>query len=450
MKVIIHPSEIKGNIYAPASKSSMQRALAAALLVNGESVIHNPGNSNDDKAAIEIIKTLGAEVEMLNGEMKVRSLGFPKIPPSGGGGAVNCGESGLGIRMFAPIIALSDKEITINGEGSLLTRPMNFFDFFFPKLDVDIQSNQGKLPLKIKGPLQPKNIEVDGSLSSQFITGLLMAFSTSPLTPLQRRGEKDTSVSIKVRNLKSKPYIDLTLDVMKKFGLNIPINKNYEEFIFHCEPPINQLTNQPINYTVESDWSGGAFLLVAGAIAGPITVRGLDLNSAQADKKIVDVLISANAGIAIEAKGIKIHPSEMTAFDFDATDCPDLFPPLVALAAYCKGDSNIKGVSRLAHKESNRAITLQEEFGKMGVKIELKDDVMIIHGGNIVNGAKIHSHYDHRIAMACAVVALKANGETIIEEAEAVKKSYPDFYEDLKKLGAAVSLPFNPINQSTN
>ena len=443
MKVTIQPSQLKGNIQAPASKSSMQRALAAALLTKGTSTICNPGHSNDDKAIMNVIKALGASVEKINDQIIVRSEGVKPVTNE-----VNCGESGLGIRMFAPIIALSNKEISINGEGSLLTRPMNFFDTFFPKIGVSIQSNHGKLPLKIKGPLQPTNIEVDGSLSSQFLTGLLIAYGAS-LNP-SAGGTLDSdrpSVTIKVRNLKSKPYIDLTLDVMKQFGINVPENKNYEEFIFHNDS--NATTNkklQTINYIVEGDWSGGAFLLVSGAIAGPITVRGLDLTSTQADKAIIDVLMSANAGIAIETKGIKIHPVEMNAFDFDATDCPDLFPPLIALAAYCNGESKIKGVSRLTHKESNRAITLQEEFGKMGVKIELNDDVMVIYGGNGVRGAKVHSHHDHRIAMACAIAALKADGETIVEEAQAVKKSYPDFFNDLKSLGASVSLPHQHFN----
>ena len=202
----------------------MQRACAAALLTKGTSIIRNPGYSNDDKAALEIIKKLGAEIKTEDGKLIIESNGFPftinQSPLT-----VNCGESGLGIRMFTPIIALSDKEITITGEGSLLKRPMNFFDEFFPKLDVSIQSNNGKLPLKIKGPLQPKNIEVDGSLSSQFITGLLMAYGAA----------NANDVSIKVKNLKSKPYIDLTLDVMKKFGLNVPENKNYEEFYFQIQ-----------------------------------------------------------------------------------------------------------------------------------------------------------------------------------------------------------------------
>jgi 3-phosphoshikimate 1-carboxyvinyltransferase len=467
MKVTIQPSQLSGNIQAAASKSSMQRACAAALLTNGRSIIKNPGHSNDDKAALDIIKAMGAIVESTVEGLMITSSDFPKIPPPNGGdvgAAINCGESGLSIRMFTPIAALSNKEITITGTGSLLTRPMNFFDEIFPQLGIKIKSNGGKLPLVIQGPLQPKNIEVDGSLSSQFLTGLLMAYAASPLTPVRTgtggplpgRGELDSDnlqVSIKVRNLKSKPYIDLTLDVMKQFGMNVPENKNYEEFIFNNDssqipPPTGG--GGEASYTVEGDWSGAAFLLVAGAIAGTITVRGLDMTSAQADKKITDALMYANAGIAMDAKGIKLHPASMTAFEFDATDCPDLFPPLAALAAYCKGITKIKGVSRLAHKESNRGLTLQQEFGKMGITIELKGDTMLIYGGGKLKGNTVHSHHDHRIAMACAVAALKAEGETIIEEADAVNKSYPDFYRDLKSLHANISLPSNFTNQSIN
>jgi len=421
----------------------MQRALAAALLAKGTTTIFNSGHSNDDKAALEVIKALGAVVNREKDKLIIESNGVQPIANE-----VNCGESGLGIRMFAPIIALSGKEIKITGEGSLLTRPMDFFDEILPQLGVAIKSNEGKLPLTLQGPLQPQNIEVDGSLSSQFLTGLLMAFGASPNSSIGEASNSERSaITIKVRNLKSKPYIDLTLDVMKQFGLRIPENNNYEEFIFHRDssqiPPEG---GGGAAYTVEGDWSGAAFLLVAGAIAGPITVRGLDLSSTQADKAIVDALMAANAGIAMDAKGIQLHPVEMDAFYFDATDCPDLFPPLVALAAYCKGKTTIKGVSRLTHKESNRALTLQDEFDKMGVTIDLDDDLMVIHGGGVVKGADVHSHHDHRIAMACAVAGLKADSEMVIEEAQAVKKSYPDFYNDLKSLGAAVSLPNYLIN----
>jgi 3-phosphoshikimate 1-carboxyvinyltransferase len=400
----------------------MQRACAAALLSKGISTIYNRGHSNDDKAALDIIQKLGAKIQVEGSELKVESFGVNPIANE-----INCGESGLSIRMFTPIVALSDKEITINGSGSLERRPMDFFDDILPLLGVKIKSNDGKLPMTVQGPLVPANIEVDGSLSSQFLTGLLMAYSAA--------GAND--VSIKVKDLKSKPYIDLTLDVMKQFGMNMPENKNYKEFIFHSRPTHDSaLTTH--QYTVEGDWSGGAFLLVAGAIAGSITVRGLDLSSTQADKAIMKALMSANAAIATEANGIQAHPGGLRGFEFDATDCPDLFPPLVALASYCDGETKIKGVRRLKHKESNRAVTLQDEFDLMGVRIVIEDDTMIIHGG-FVKGADVHSHHDHRIAMACAVAALGANSETVMEEAQAVEKSYPDFFEHLKMLGADIS-----------
>jgi len=429
MKITIQPSKLNGSIQAPASKSSMQRACAAALLTPGKTIIRNPGHSNDDKAALDIIKRLGASWETAEEEIIVNSEGIKPVVNE-----IDCGESGLSIRMFTPLVALSKKHIVVKGSGSLLTRPMDFFDEILPGLHVKIKSNNGKVPLEIHGPLRPRNIEVDGSLSSQYLTGLLMAYAAADAT----------DVSIKVNSLKSKPYIDLTLDVMKQFGMKTPVNRDYKEFYFENETPYSTLKVN--HYTVEGDWSGGAFLLVAGAIAGSIMVKGLDLTSTQADKAIVDALMAANAGIAIEAKGIKLNTASMNSFEFDATDCPDLFPPLVALAAYCNGATRIRGVSRLTHKESNRANTLQEEFGKMNVRIDLNDDTMIIHGSSVVNGAQVHSRHDHRIAMACAVAALSATGETTLEEAEAVKKSYPDFYNDLEELGASLSKPYHLIN----
>jgi 3-phosphoshikimate 1-carboxyvinyltransferase len=246
-------------------------------------------------------------------------------------------------------------------------------------------------------------------------------------------------VTITVNNLKSKPYIDLTLQVMKHFGCEVE-NNNYESFTIH---PTYRVTGKEISYTVEGDWSGGAFLLVAGAIAGGITVKGLNVFSTQADKAILQALIDCGSNISIEETQIMVSPPAGDGgkpFHFNATDCPDLFPPLVALAAYCNGTSVIEGVSRLAHKESNRGLTLQEEFAKMGVEITLQDDLMMIKGGEGLHGATVHSRHDHRIAMACAVAALMASGATTIEEAEAINKSYPDFYEHLQLLNAAVSL----------
>ncbi|MBC7626841.1 3-phosphoshikimate 1-carboxyvinyltransferase [Ferruginibacter sp.] len=421
MIVTIQPSAISGNINAPTSKSSMQRACAAALLNNGQTTIENPGKSNDDLAALEVIKILGATiVASANNYVTISSKG---IQPAGT--EMNCGESGLGIRMFAPIAALSKSPIVINGTGSLSSRPMNFFDEIFPQLDISIQSNNGKLPIQIHGPLQPKDITIDGSLSSQFLTGLLMAYGKAATRP----------VTITVINLKSKPYIDLTLQVMKHFGYDVT-NNNYQSFLIN---PVAKTVNNTIEYTVEGDWSGGAFLLVAAAIAGKITVTGLNTLSTQADKAILQALIDCGSTISIQEKQVEIGSpavgnSALRAFHFDATDCPDLFPPLVALAAYCNGTTVIEGVNRLAHKESNRGLTLQQEFGKMGITIKLQDDLMLVEGGTGVIGAQVHSHHDHRIAMACAVAGLKASGPTIIEEAEAINKSYPEFYKHLNKL----------------
>ncbi len=405
----------------------MQRACAAALLQEGVTNIMNPGNSNDDLAAIGVIKNLGAAVKLFgDDQLTVESSGVKPVSDE-----MNCGESGLGIRMFAPIAALSSEEIIISGSGSLLTRPMDFFDDIFPQLGIEIVSNNGKLPIKIKGPLQPADITIDGSLSSQFLTGLLMAYGKATTKP----------VTITVINLKSKPYIDLTLQVMKHFGYNV-INNDYASFVIH---PATKPINQPVVYTVEGDWSGAAFLLVAGAIAGEITVKGLDVFSTQADKKILEALRDCGCRLSIEENKIECSypPLGVRGFHFDATDCPDLFPPLVALAAYCDGTTVIEGVSRLAHKESNRGLTLQQEFGKMGIEIILQDDLMLVKGGNGVNGASVHSNHDHRIAMACAVAALKANRDTGITEAEAINKSYPDFYDHLKKLGAIIEAEQN-------
>ena len=421
--ITIQPSSVSGQIFAPASKSSMQRACAAALVRNGESIIRNPGISNDDKAALRVIQALGATVnKQEDGTLQITSNGIKPVSNE-----VNCGESGLGIRMFAPLVAMCRQPMTIVGEGSLLSRPMDFFDEVLPKLGVKITSNNGKLPIHLEGPLQPQYITIDGSLSSQFLTGLLMAYAAA----------NAGNVTIKVIDLKSKPYVNLTLKVMEAFRLPVPVNHNYESFEF--KNVAASVPGNTIHYTVEGDWSGGAFLLVAGAIAGNITIKGLDVASTQADKAILGALIDCGCKLSIQADQIEVGPAPLKAFQFNATDCPDLFPPLVALASYCNGKTVIEGVHRLTHKESNRALTLQDEFGKMGVQIELQDNIMIVHGGNGVKGAVVHSRHDHRIAMACAVAALKAEGETTIQEAGAVSKSYPNFYEHIQSLGVSLN-----------
>jgi 3-phosphoshikimate 1-carboxyvinyltransferase len=453
MVAIVHPSKLSGSQIAPASKSSMQRACAAALIHIGKTIIHNPGHSNDDIAALDVIQKLGATVitqkpastKLHPTSIEVNSNGVKPIGPS-----INCGESGLGIRMFTPIAALSNELISIEGKGSLVKRPMHFFDEILPLVDVKVQSQKGFLPIQIQGPLVPANITIDGSLSSQFLTGMLMAYAAT-----EKQG-----IEIKVIDLKSKPYIDLTLAVLNAFGWKVE-HTNYESFRFLAHAPLQPV----IEYTVEGDWSGAAFLLVAGAIAGPIKVKGLQLNSTQADKKIMEALLSAKANMTEEEDGILIGPAAdfssnnanknsnnnsnnnstaytnaLIAFEFDATDCPDLFPPLVVLASVCNGVTKIKGVSRLAHKESDRGLTLQTEFAKMGIQIHLVGDEMLIHGGTVIQSATVFSQHDHRIAMACGVAALVANGPIEITEAEAINKSYTDFFTHLQELGAKVDI----------
>ncbi len=426
MIATIYPSSIKGIIQAPASKSVMQRACAAALLHKGSAIIRNPGTSNDDLAALRMIEDLGAQVNKLSeNEIRISSNGVTPV-----NNTVNCGESGLGIRMFTPIISLSDQTILIEGEGSLLTRPMNFFDEILPLLGVQVTSKNGKLPLSVHGPLTPNNVTVDGSLSSQFLTGLLLSFSAA----------KATDVIISVNDLKSKPYIDLTLQVMNQFGLKTPVNKNYASFYFDHSP----ITEKPfIDFTVEGDWSGGALILVAAAIAGELTIRGLRRDSTQADKKILEALKEAGANLRVFDDYIIISHKYLKPFSFDATDCPDLFPPLVALAAHCNGITVIKGLKRLKHKESDRGLTLKEEFEKLGIGIELNEDVMIVHGKEkiTVNNNQLNAHHDHRIAMACAVTCLKADKEVYIHGADSVNKSYPAFYNHLESAG--VKLLYN-------
>lgn len=425
MIVTVSPSTISGKIKAPPSKSSMQRACAAALLTPGTSVIDNFGNSNDEQAALDIISKLGAVINKVNNKLAISSSDYIfKSAFSEKNLLVNCGESGLSMRMFAPIAALFNYDITFTGEGSILKRPMNFFDEHFPALGVQINSNSGKLPITIHGPLQPKNITVNGSMSSQFLTGLLFAYAKACMAP----------VSIKVENLLSRPYIDLTISVLRHFGFQVS-NENYETFTLYPRGP---LQSHSIKYKVEGDWSNAAFLLVAGAVSGEIILTGNDLNSSQGDKNIMEALYDCGAEIHINKDEINIKRNNLDAFNFDATHCPDLFPPLVVLAAYCKGTSTIKGVNRLLHKESNRAVTLRDEFKKMNVDIDLNGDVMTIKGSKEIRGAKVSSHNDHRIAMACAIAALGAKGNTSIQNAEAVKKSYPDFFKDLKQLKAGV------------
>lgn len=414
MERTVAPSAIKGSIKAPSSKSMTQRAIAAALLAGGETTIVNPSYCDDSLASMSIAAGLGARVKPGTNELLI--TGGSELKEH----KLNCGESGLAIRMFSPVAALWPDEIIMTGAGSLKNRPMSMIEEALQQLGVKCSSNNGLLPLTINGPLSGGECEIDGSVSSQLLTGLLMALPVA--------GKNSV---IKVRNLKSRPYIDMTLQVLDKFGVSVT-NENYSKFLILGKQHYNA-----IKFEVESDWSGGAFLLVAGAIAGEVTVHGLRQDSRQSDKAIISALDRAGAKIKTSEDSVTISGSTLKAFEFDSTESPDLFPPLVALAAYCKGVSGIKGARRLIHKESNRAAALVEEFGKLGIKVDVTDDYMIINGGTI-NGTRVISHDDHRIAMALAVAALGAKDKVAIKDSHCIGKSYPGFFDDLRILGAVV------------
>lgn len=403
---IIIPAKVCGTINPPASKSVMQRAIAIASLAKGTSILQGYSSCNDSDAALKIVSDLGAEVCVDNQIVTIQG-GLHPVSHN-----LNCGEAGLGIRMFSPIASLWNEKITLEGEGSLKTRPIDIIENPLQQLGVDVITNNGYVPVSVCGPLNGGIAEVDGSLSSQIVTGLLIA---SPYAK--------NDVTLLVKNLKSKPYIDITLSMMKEFGVEVE-NINYETFKIRSHQHYKAL-----NYMVEGDWSGVAFLLVAAALNGKVTITNISVDSYQADKAIVNALEMVGAEIAILENSITVTKGKLTPFDFDATECPDLFPPLVALAAHCNGVTKIKGVSRLAHKESNRALVLQKEFAKVGTSIDLVDDVMFVYGGTLTGG-KIYAHNDHRIAMAGAVAALLAKQPIEIENPECVAKSYPQFWDD--------------------
>jgi len=388
MDKFIDRNYIYGKIAPPSSKSILQRVFAGAFLSKGQTNIFFNSLCDDSQVVLNIIKSIGAKVENLNGGLKILG-GFEPINSE-----LNFGESGLALRMFTPILSLFKEKFSIVTEGSLKNRPANTFVY----------------------PLKGGNIDIDGSLSSQFLTGLLFAL---PLL-------KEDSV-VNVTNLNSKPYIDMTLEVLKSFGVNI-INENYKKFIIRG----NQSYSAK-NITIENDWSGASNFIVAGAIAGNIELENLNLNSYQPDKNILDIVKSVGANVKIRENSVVISKNKLKHFTYDATDSPDLFPPLVVLASTCEGISRIKGISRLRYKEGNRAEVLVNEFIKLGIKISVTGDEMIIEGGNIIGG-EINSHNDHRIAMAGALAGLISEKGVNIKNYECVSKSYPDFFKEIERI----------------
>lgn len=411
----VYPSSPQGTIVAPASKSHVQRLIAAALLAHGTTVIRHFSSCDDSDAALQIVQAFGAKVTQQNDTITIESKGL-HMPTR----ALDCHESGLCARMFSPIVALCNSSVVINGSGSLHNRSMQSLIIALQQCGVSVAHENSHLPLIITGPLQPPIATLNASESSQFITGLLMALPCL---------NKDSFPSL--HNPVSVPYLQLTEEVLRTFGVSISRDNNYSYTI-----PGNQVY-KPVEIHAEGDWSGAAFPLAMGALCGTVTVTGLNVFSTQADRKIIDILTNIGAAVEFSNDSVTVSLNHITAFSCDLTDAPDLFPVMAAMAAHCDGETKIKGVHRLRGKESDRATVLVQEFAKLGVAITVDNDTMYIVGGR-VHGGVIDSHNDHRIAMATAVLAIKAEGAITVTQAECVNKSYPRFWEDCKRIGIEV------------
>lgn len=419
--VKIEPTALKGKVKAPPSKSFAHRAVISAFLSGEECRISNIKLSNDIAATLSCIKSLGAKYDY---DEKKRVAVISKCEDKLHKKVrLDCRESGSTLRFFIPIALCFAENIEFCGEGRLMQRPLKpYFDIFDQK---GITYRQKKGVLSIKGKLKSGDFFIDGSVSSQFITGLLFAL---PLL------DGNSRIIIE-GGLSSKGYIDITLDVLRKFGIKIK-NENYKCFVIEGNQKYKSRS-----YTVEGDFSQAAFFLVAGAIGCDITCTGLKENSLQGDKKILDIIEST--GAKIEKTGTSkfraVQTATMHGITVDADEIPDLVPIMAVLFAFCKGESRIVNAGRLRLKESDRLAAIAAELKKMGADIDEGEDFLIIHGKQILNGAEVLSHNDHRIAMAAAIAACRCEGDLAIDGAKkSVKKSYPDFFEDYKKLGGKV------------
>lgn len=420
----VRPSVLSGTVFAPPSKSVMQRVIAGALLAEGASMLHHPSESDDCTAALATAAALGAEVELGEDAIRITGVGGQLAPRTH---AINVGESGLGMRLFTPIAALHNEALTITGSGSLLHRPQQQLAALLPALSAQCATEAGgRPPLRVQGPLAGGTLEVDGSLSSQFLTGLLFALPACT-----------ADSTLVVKDLVSRPYVELTLAVLADFGIQV------HETSTGWQVPGGQ-TYQPWEGVIDGDWSGASALLVAGMLAAEtaITVDGLQTAYPQADEAIRGALLFAGGAASGTDDGIQVARRPVRAFNMDLTDSPDLFPVLASLAAFANKPSTLKGAHRLVHKESNRILALQQVFEAAGIELRHDPDadalvVVPRKGKEKVLPARIDAQGDHRIAMAAALLGV-AGAPIEIVGAECVAKSYPAFFDDLESLGAVV------------
>lgn len=414
--IIIKPSKLNGIIKAPPSKSLSHRAIICASLCkdgNG-SIIDNVILSEDIKATIDGMRELGAEIKVVEGVNETYSIHVRGERNNIEKAKINCRESGSTLRFLIPLGLMLSEECTFTGSGKLVERPLDIYYKIFEEKKVKYTTNDGILPLSVSGSLKSGNYKISGNISSQFISGLLFAL---PLT------EYDSTIKI-TDTMESKGYVDLTLEILNKFNISIE-NKNYEEFKIKGNSKYSST-----NYTVEGDLSQAAFFLVAKEIGNSVNCTGINPNTMQGDKEILNVINKFNH--------IEINSKDEIVID--ASQIPDLVPILTVLASLKEGKTTrIIKAERLRIKESDRLKAICSEMNKLGANIKELDDGLLIEGlSSLKGGATVNSWNDHRIAMSIAIAATKCEKEIILENYTAVNKSYPQFWNDYKSLGGDI------------
>ncbi len=410
-EVIIKRSKLKGSIKAPASKSYTHRALICAALADGNSKIINFLDCDDSRETIGALRRFGNSIDETGDVLNIfgSKLKAPKEP-------IKLGASGTTYRFLLPLAALAEGETRLLVEGRLAERPIEPLLDALKQLGVEVNAEGNSVIIHGKDKIKGGKVRIPGNVSSQFISGLLFI---APLT------EEGIDIEL-TTELESRPYVDMTISVMKDFGIEAGGLKVNGGQSFKAR-----------EYEVEGDYSSAAFLLAAGAINGEVEVTGLKKESLQGDRRIIEILKEMNSEIAL-SDSIKIKKSNLKGIDIDVRDIPDLVPVLAVLGCFAEGETRILNAGRLRGKESDRLAAISKELGKMGADITDGEDNITITGGGL-SGARIDPHNDHRIAMACAVAGLNADGETVIENSDCVKKSYPEFFKDLTKVGADIT-----------
>lgn len=416
--IIIYHSILKGEIRIPPSKSISHRSIICAGLSSGISNIHNVLLSQDIEATIKVLKNLGVDIQIETHFLKIKGSNNLHIIDKN----FDCNESGSTLRFIIPIAATTGEHVIFSGKGALSQRPLTpYYDIFYDQR-LKYKNNDGKLPLLIDGKLKPGEFRVKGNVSSQFISGLLFAL---PLL------DGDSKIIITTK-LESLPYVDLTIDVLKHYNIIIE-NKNYTEFIIKG----NQ-TYRASDFTIEGDFSQAAFWIVAGILGSDITCTGLNMNSHQGDAAIIEIVRNFNGKVLVRQNKVTGLPSKTKGIIIDASQFPDLVPIITVLAALSEGTTKIINAGRLRLKESDRLNAISTQLNKIGADIKENPDGLEIHGKLNFKGGQVNSFNDHRIAMALGIASLKCTQPLIISDTTCVNKSYPQFWDDLRKLGGKV------------